>query len=366
MKWHRAVGLLLSLTFLLIAPRAFAGEDKEKPKKEAPAKQASPPPKQASPPPRVQTTQAPSGKTGGTSGQSGGASGQHGQHGQQSAGAGQQSTGTGQHNAGAGQHSATDGRQHGTTDGQHGTTAGQHGTAAEQHGTAAGQHGTAAGQHGTSYGQHGAATGVDTHGKTDAHSASIHRPEVRGAHRLVDREVLHERMRVHASPSQRANAFERSRVERRLFVRTATPIRFVPAHRVVLTSIRIVPTTYYYRRTVFYDAYGWAPPAYVYGMYPRYGLWDAAFLAFALDHIAEEQYALMLYNHRNEEDLLRWRRDTEAIAANDPDLQLKLDSMNETMASLDASGTAVDPSFVPADAQDVALSPEVIAQLTQK
>jgi hypothetical protein len=57
-------------------------------------------------------------------------------------------------------------------------------------------------------------------------------------------------------------------------------------------------------------------------MYPRYGLWDAAFLAFALKHLAEEQYAMMLYNQ--------------------------------------------DASYVPPDAQDVALSPDALDESTSK
>ena len=128
-------------------------------------------------------------------------------------------------------------------------------------------------------------------------------------------------------------------------------------------NISIVPTTYYYRRTAFYDAYDWQPPAYVFSLYPRYGLWDATFLAFALDHASEEQYALMFYNHRNDEDMQKWMEDTSRLAAENDDLHAKLDTMNAQVASLD--GRKTDPSYVPPDVQDVALSPEVITQLTE-
>jgi len=180
----------------------------------------------------------------------------------------------------------------------------------------------------------------------------------------VDHAHLHERMQMHPGAAERQHAWEHSRIERERFTRRSSAIHFVPAHRVVLSNIRIVPTTYHYRRTVFYDTYDWQPPVYVYGFYPRYGLWDATFLAFALDHIAEEQYALMFYHHQNEQELQQWMNDADRLAADNEDLRAKLDSMKEQMAMLKEAGITNDPSYVPPDAQDVALSPEVITQLT--
>ncbi|HYM62611.1 MAG TPA: hypothetical protein VEZ11_17135 [Thermoanaerobaculia bacterium] len=128
--------------------------------------------------------------------------------------------------------------------------------------------------------------------------------------------------------------------------------------------MRIIPTTYYYRRTVFYDTYGWEPAVYIYGLSPRYGLWDTTFLAFALDHVAEYQYALMFYNHMNDAEIQHWLQDSGAIAANNQYLRAKLDAMKVEMAKL--SGSETNPAYVPPDAQDVALSPEIIALLTAK
>jgi hypothetical protein len=134
--------------------------------------------------------------------------------------------------------------------------------------------------------------------------------------------------------------------------------------RLQLTRITIVPTTYYYRRTAFYDAYGWQPAVYVYGFAPRYGVWDATFLAFALDHIAEDQYALMFYQHRNDAEFQQWMQDSDRLAAENEDLRAKVENMKLQMAKLDEQGVAADPSYVPPDAEDVALSPEVITALT--
>jgi len=232
----------------------------------------------------------------------------------------------------------------------------------------------------------GSATGGDvihTHGSTtteiSTHSHNIHQgtsntsPHASNSHeRHVDREVrvdrarLHEALHVHPGHDERLRAFDRSHVERARFERHVTAIRFVPAHRVVLNRIRIVPTTYYYRRNVFYDTYSWGAPVYVYRLYPRYGLWDTVFLAFALDHIAEEQYALMLYHHQYDAEIQQWLDDSDRLAEENDDLRAKLESMKLEMARLQDSGVAVDASYVPEDAQDVALSPEVIDQLTTK
>ena len=107
--------------------------------------------------------------------------------------------------------------------------------------------------------------------------------------RPVNHAQLQQRMSVHPSQQDRTHAHESYKIERAHFTRHMDPIRFAPEHRLILTRMHVVPGTYYYRRNAFYDTYGWVNPPYVYRMYPRYGLWDATFLAFALNHLAEEQ-----------------------------------------------------------------------------
>jgi hypothetical protein len=173
-------------------------------------------------------------------------------------------------------------------------------------------------------------------------------------------------MSMHPSQQDRMHAHESYRIERAHFTRHMDPIRFAPAHRLILTRMHIVPGTYYYRRNAFYDTYGWVTPPYVYRMYPRYGLWDAAFLAFALHHLAEEQYAMMFYNHWADPEIQHWVRDTNGLAAHNAELRAQVDVMNDRVSRLENSGTARDASFVPPDAQDVALSPDAVDQLTSK
>ncbi len=151
--------------------------------------------------------------------------------------------------------------------------------------------------------------------------------------------------------------------ERVRFTRHVEPVRFGPEHREILHSVRIVPATYHYRRTVFYETYAWAPPRYVYTMYPRYGLYDATFLAFMVDHAAERQYALMYYNHRNDEAFVQWRQQMDSMAADNAELKARLATMDQEVVKL--QGTPPNPNYVPQDVQDVALAPDVVEKMAQ-
>jgi hypothetical protein len=53
------------------------------------------------------------------------------------------------------------------------------------------------------------------------------------------------------------------------------------------------------------------------------------------------------------------------LADDNEDIRGKLDRMKEELARLKEAGITSDPSYVPPDATDVALSPELIAQLTE-
>ena len=316
----RALALVFSLVCLFVGPQMFAekhDQDKDSGKKPAQKKPAEKPAEKAAPAPQHQP--APQGNQHGSSGSGSASSG--------SSSSSHEHSGT---NQGSGEHA-----HHTPT-----TTS----TAAPMHDAGVKEHHRV---------QETVHTGHTQYQGTHA-----------AEHHAVNREHLHERMQVRPDAEARHHAYERYRAERVQFQHHAAPVHFLPVHRVVLTKIRIVPTTYHYRRTVFYDEYGWQAPVYVYSYYPRYGLWDATFLMFALDHIAEEQYAMMFYHHQREEDMKRWMADSERLAADNQELRDKLDAMKVQMARLDETGLENDPSYVPPDAQDVALSPEVIEKLT--
>lgn len=182
--------------------------------------------------------------------------------------------------------------------------------------------------------------------------------------RPVDKAELNRRMSAPVTRQANQRAVSNYRTERARFTRKVPPMRLVPAHRVILKRIRIVPGTYYARRGVFYDTYGYVPPPWIYGLYPRYGLWDTVFLGFMLDRILEPEYAMMYYDHRSDPDMIQWRQQMDQLAMQNADLRAQLAAADQQVAQLQASRAPVDPSYVPPDAQDVALSPDVIDQLT--
>lgn len=324
MKNCRAFGLALSLMCLLAAPHTFAGssdKDKDKDTKKVPTKQSTPQPK----PQPAPTTPHPSGAT--TTSQP---SGSHGSSAQSQSG-GTHGSSTSSQPGGASSSTMPSHSQHGMTSTSGNVTTRSHG---EREKTVT--------------------------------SNQVNRPFERPGHRVApETRARLDHINRHPSELERVHSRDLSRQQiARFHGRVAGPLRFQSRDTVFLTHVRIVPTTYYYRRTAFYDAYGWQPPVYVYGFAPRYGVWDATFLAFALDHIAEDQYALMFYHHRNDAEFQQWMQDSDRLAAENDDLRAKVENMKLQMAKLDEQGVEADPSYVPPDAQDVALSPEVITALT--
>lgn len=190
-------------------------------------------------------------------------------------------------------------------------------------------------------------------------------PQVKiGATHPVERAQLQQAMQMPVYKEDQNMAVAQYHDERGHFTRNIEPVKFKPEYRAALTRVEIIPATYHYRRTLFYETYGWAPAPWVYGLYPRYGLYDTMFLAFMLDHIAEQEYAMMYYNHMQEEEFMMWRQEMDNLAMENGELSERLAMMDQQVASL--QGTPRDPAYVPQDAQDVALSPDVIERLTKR
>ncbi len=179
---------------------------------------------------------------------------------------------------------------------------------------------------------------------------------------MQGREDLHRKMAVQVSRQENLRAAEHYKAQRAMFRPMPHPVRFSPAaHRALFARVRMAPATYHYRRDVFYAHYHYAPPPYVSRMYPVYGIWDAAFLGFMLEHAMETEYALMYYNHQNEEGMQEWRAEMNQLAVDNAALRDQLAALDSQVASL--QGTPVDPSYIPEDAQDIALAPEVVEQM---
>jgi hypothetical protein len=116
---------------------------------------------------------------------------------------------------------------------------------------------------------------------------------------------------------------------------------------------------YYSRRSVYYSSYGWAAPTYVYYSYPRFGIWDAMWLWFMLDHINEAQYAAMYYNHRDDPGMQQFRKELDRLSTENADLKAKVAKLDDSAKSLEQQGVKPDPTYVPPDAASVALAADV-------
>ena len=137
----------------------------------------------------------------------------------------------------------------------------------------------------------------------------------------------------------------------------------------VVNNIKVYnypPGTYESRRTVFYSNYNYIPPAYVFGSYSRFGIWDAAFLGLMLERSNDRQYAENYYHHRDDEDMRAWRKEMDRMAQNDAELKAKLQKLDEETEKIKASGLKVNAAYVPPDAGDIALAKEVADEAAAK
>jgi hypothetical protein len=71
----------------------------------------------------------------------------------------------------------------------------------------------------------------------------------------------------------------------------------------------------------------------------------------------------MYYHHRHEPEMVQWRQEMDRSAMDNAELRAKLDVMDQQIAQIE--GTPVNSTYIPQDANDIALSSDVIDQLTQ-
>lgn len=136
---------------------------------------------------------------------------------------------------------------------------------------------------------------------------------------------------------------------------------------------RVIERNYHYdsgnyanRTRTFYDTHGWDAPAYSSAFYPSYGLWSTLSLLYMIDHIHDQQYSMMYYSHRNDDDMRKWREQAEIEARTNADLKAKLAAMDSRMQAMEKQGIKGDPSYIPAEMEEVALSEETLKSAVQR
>ena len=181
---------------------------------------------------------------------------------------------------------------------------------------------------------------------------------------------MQQKMNQAYSKQESTKAFASYKTEQTKFKATEVAAQTPKAEQTrVVNNIRVKNYSsgnYYARRNVFYDTYHYRTPAYAYYSSPSFGMWDGMFLWFMLDHINDRQYANMYYNQQNNEDMKAWRREADRLARDNAELRAKLNNLDAETGKLKAQGAVIDPSYVPPDAQDMALSAKVVEENASK
>jgi len=163
------------------------------------------------------------------------------------------------------------------------------------------------------------------------------------------------------SKQESAKAYSDYKAQQSKFRAGASNYEPAGRERATIDSVRSRVTystgsDYYTRRTVFYGAYGWSPPVYVYHSYGSFGIWDSMMLWFMLDHIQDQQYAAMYYNHRDDPGMQQFRKELDRLSTENAELKDKVNKLDESAKSLEQRGLKPDPTYVPEDAASVALA----------
>lgn len=118
-------------------------------------------------------------------------------------------------------------------------------------------------------------------------------------------------------------------------------------------------STHAYRRDNFYTTYNYQPPHYAFMGAPSFGMWDAMFMWFMLDHISDRNYSRMYHNHQNDPDFQKWRQEADKLSGENAELKAKLANLDKEVADL--KGEPVDPSYIPQGVDaDIALNKKVV------
>jgi len=120
--------------------------------------------------------------------------------------------------------------------------------------------------------------------------------------------------------------------------------------------------SHYQNRDQYYRAQGYQPPAYAFGGSPSFGMFDALFLYWMLDHASNRNVAATAYNHADDPGYRKWRQEVESLAKDNPEVKAKLDELDKQVKGLQAEGKPKDAAYLPTGVSpDVALAAQALA-----
>lgn len=141
--------------------------------------------------------------------------------------------------------------------------------------------------------------------------------------------------------------------------KSTTEVKSSPLFSGVRTRSTDNHSTYYRGRTSYYGNSGWTAPQYVYQSSPSFGMWDGMMLWMMLDHINDDKYAKMAYNHANDPGFQQWKQEAAKLSESNTELKAKLAAMETKVAGMTGEkDLKYLPEGVPAT---VALSNEALS-----
>jgi TRAP transporter TAXI family solute receptor len=118
--------------------------------------------------------------------------------------------------------------------------------------------------------------------------------------------------------------------------------------------------SHYQNRDQYYRAQNYQPPAYAFGGSPSFGMFDALFLYWMLDHASNRNVAATAYHHADDPGYKKWRQEVEGLAKDNQDLKSKLAELDKQTKTLE--GTPKDAGYLPKGVPtDAALAASVLA-----
>lgn len=116
--------------------------------------------------------------------------------------------------------------------------------------------------------------------------------------------------------------------------------------------------SYYGQRDGYYGSHGWSAPPYVYQSAPSFGMWDAMFLWYMLDHIKDSGTAATAYHHANDPGYQQWRAEADRLAKDNADMKAKLAELDAKTKQME--GQPRNPAYLPPGVEPgIAVAPQL-------
>ncbi len=118
--------------------------------------------------------------------------------------------------------------------------------------------------------------------------------------------------------------------------------------------------TYQNRQDGFFKNQGYRPPVAAFGGSPSFGVFNALFLYYMLDHMKDKNVAAAAYHNWDDPGFKKWREEVEKQSKDNAELKAKLAEMEKQVQQF--QGTPREPGNLPPGVPpEVAVAPNVLA-----